>query len=310
LADRDSSDLQEGSVLRARSGFYRVLTDAGEVECGIRGRLKRQRQRSNLIAIGDRVRISLLPDGSGMVEEVEPRRSRFSRLQPGGNRSWREDVLVANLDQVLIVFAVAEPRPHLRMVDRFLVVAEHNEVPTVLVANKLDLAGDSDAESLFGGYETIGYQVVYTSARTGAGLEQLRSLLGGRTSVVTGPSGVGKSSLLNAIQPGLRLDTGAMSDAVGKGRHTTVEARLLPVELPAGGWVADTPGLREIGLWQIPTDQLAWCFREFRPHLGACGFNDCRHLVEPRCAVRAAVEAGAISPLRHDSYRRLATDQD
>jgi ribosome biogenesis GTPase / thiamine phosphate phosphatase len=308
LAEAAPTVAGRGRVLRARGGFYRVLTDDGsEIECAVRGRLKQRERTSNLVAVGDRVLISRLPAGPGGVEEVEERRSTFSRRQPGYDRAWREDVLVANLDQALIVFACTEPEPHRRMIDRFLVVAEHNEVPAVLVANKTDLIDMAAARRIFDAYQRVGYPVLYTSARSGDGVEELRKLLAGRTSVVTGPSGVGKSSLLNAVQPGLRLATAEVSEALHKGRHTTVEARLLRLELPAGGWVADTPGLREIGLWQVPPDELAWCFPEFRPHLGACGFNDCRHLVEPRCAVLAAVERGDISPERHDSYRRLVT---
>jgi ribosome biogenesis GTPase / thiamine phosphate phosphatase len=297
--------LMRGRVLRARSGFYRVLTDAGaEVESGVRGRLKQRRRTANLVAIGDRVRISLLADGSGMVEEVEQRRSRFSRLQPGGNRSWREDVLVANPDQAFVVFACAEPSPHLRMIDRFLVVAEHNEIAAMVVANKIDIRGVADVSSTFEPYRRIGYQVLYTSARTGEGVGELSAVLAGRLAVVAGPSGVGKSSLLNAIQPGLRLATGEVSAALGKGRHITTLAELHP--LPGGGYVADTPGIRELGLWQVPPQQLAWCFIEMRPHLGGCAFNDCSHQHEPRCAIRGAVEAGSISEERYDSYRRLA----
>ena len=219
-------------------------------------------------------------------------------------------MIVANLDQVLVVFACADPMPHLRMVDRFLVVAEHNEVEAVVVANKVDLVGLRAAREIFSGYEAIGYPVHYVSAREGIGVEELDDRLVGRVSVVTGPSGVGKSTLLNAIQPGLRIETGAVSEAVHKGRHTTTSAELHPLTGPGGGYVADTPGLRELGLWQVPAEELAWCFPEMREVLGACAFNDCRHLAEPRCAVLAAVAAGRISEARHDSYRRLLLNED
>ena len=219
-------------------------------------------------------------------------------------------MIVANLDQVLVVFACADPMPHLRMVDRFLVVAEHNEVEAVLVANKIDLVGLPAARGLFAGYETIGYPVHYLSAREGIGLEELADRLVGRVSVVTGPSGVGKSTLLTAIQPGLRIETGAVSETVHKGRHTTTSAELHPLTAPGGGYVADTPGLRELGLWQVPPEELAWCFPEMRDYIGKCGFNDCRHISEPRCAVLAAVADGRISATRHDSYRRLLLNED
>jgi len=300
-----------GTVLRARSGFYAVRLDDGtQLECRLRGRVKQERGDSDLVVIGDRVAVAPLADGEGMIESVEPRRSRFSRRQPGPRGSWKEDMIVANLDQVLVVFACADPMPHLRMVDRFLVVAEHNEVEAVLVANKVDLVGVAAARGIFAGYEAIGYPVHYVSAKEGVGVEDLADRLVGRVSVVTGPSGVGKSTLLNAIQPGLRIETGAVSEAVHKGRHTTTSAELHALTAPGGGYVADTPGLRELGLWQVPPEELAWAFPEMRELLGQCGFNDCRHINEPRCAVLAAVAAGRISEARHDSYRRLLLNED
>jgi ribosome biogenesis GTPase len=300
-----------GVVLRARSGFYTVQADDGRlIECRLRGRLKEDRSSSALVVIGDRVTVELQEDGGGMIEAVAERTSRFSRRQPGPNGAWKEDLLVANVDQVLVVFACADPMPHLRMLDRFLVVAEHNEVEAVVVANKVDLVGMAEAERLFATYRHIGYPVHLISAREGIGVEELADRLDGRLSVVTGPSGVGKSTLLNAIQPGLRIDTGAVSGTIHKGRHTTTMAELHPLTGPGGGYVADTPGLRELGLWRIPDSELAWCFPEMRAYLGGCAFNDCRHVAEPRCAVLAAVAAGTVSAARHESYRRLLLNED
>ena len=299
-----------GTILRATSGFYAVLTDDGRLlQAQLRGLLKKERQATDLAVIGDRVRVSLAAS-QPMIEQVEPRRTKFSRRQPGPRGTWKEDMLVANVDQVLVVFACADPMPHLRMLDRFLVVAEHNEVPAAVVANKVDLVGLDRAHELFGVYERIGYPVHYASAREGIGVEELADQLAGRTSVVTGPSGVGKSTLLNAIQPGLRIETGEVSEALHKGRHTTTSAELHGLTGPGGGYVADTPGLRELGLWQVPPNELAWGFPEFEPFLGRCAFNDCRHLEEPRCAVLAAVADGRISAARHDSYRRLLLNED
>jgi ribosome biogenesis GTPase len=216
--------------------------------------------------------------------------------------------MVANPDLVAVVFAADRPPPNPRLIDRFLVMAEYNEVPVLLVANKVDLVGQEAATALFGPYEGIGYDVLYTSPKAGIGVEELRGRLAGKLSIVTGPSGVGKSTLLNALQPGLRLVTGEVSEVEsGKGKHTTTHAELHPLDGPDGGYVADTPGVRELGLWQVPSTELAWCFPEFRPHIGACAFNDCTHLHEPRCGLRAAVEAGAVTEDRYDSYRRLAT---
>jgi ribosome biogenesis GTPase len=297
-----------GLVLRARSGFYTIRTDDGDlIEARLRGRVKKERQSSDLAVIGDRVEVERLPDGTGAIASVEERRTRFSRRQPGPRGSWREDVMVANPDLVAVVFAVDRPPPNPRLIDRFLVVAEYNEVPVLLVANKVDLGADA-ARAVFGPYERIGYDVLYTAAKAGIGVETLRARLAGKLSIVTGPSGVGKSTLLNALQPGLHLATGEVSTFLeGKGRHTTTHAELLPLEGPEGGYVADTPGIRELGLWEIPPSELAWCFPEFRDHLGSCAFNDCSHLHEPRCELRQAVAAGLVSEERYDSYRRLLT---
>jgi ribosome biogenesis GTPase len=300
-----------GTILRARSGFYTVRTDDGRMlDAQLRGLLKKDRQPTDLAVIGDRVVLSLPGGTQASIERVEPRTSKFSRRQPGPRGVWKEDMLVANVDQVLVVFACADPMPHLRMLDRFLVVAEHNRVPAVVVANKIDLVGLAQARAIFDLYAKIGYPVHFLSAREGIGVEELADRLSGRTSVVTGPSGVGKSTLLNAIQPGLRIETGDVSQFLHKGRHTTTSAELHALTAPGNGYVADTPGLRELGLWQIPPNELAWCFPEFEALLGQCGFNDCRHLEEPRCAVLAAVADGRISGARHESYRRLLLNED
>lgn len=297
-----------GLVLRARSGFYTVQTDEGDlVEAQLRGRMKKERQASDLAVIGDRVSLERSPEGTGSIDAVEPRRSRFSRRQPGPRGSWREDVMVANPDLVAAVFSCDRPPPNPRLIDRFLVVAEFNDVPAVVIANKVELVGREAAEAVFEPYRRIGYDVVYTSAKAIIGLDDLRDRLSDRLSIVTGPSGVGKSTLLNAIQPGLQLTTGEVSESLHKGRHTTTNAELHPLD--GGGFVADTPGIRELGLWQIPPDELAWCFPEFRDHIGACAFSDCSHLHEPRCGLRAAVAGGLVSEARHDSYRRMLTGE-
>lgn len=295
--------LKTGFVLDARSGYYIVQDGDGIATCRIRGKLKREKQYTDLIVAGDQVRWQPIEVGQGVIEEVLPRKGQLSRRRPGPNRVPVEQVIVANPDQAVFVLALREPSPHLRMLDRLLVIAEANELPALVCANKVDLMDETEAHLLFGGYEEIGYSVLYTSARTGQGVEALRERLCGKLSVLSGPSGVGKSSLLNAVQPELGLSTQSVSYSTGKGRHTTVSVGLWPLQ--GGGYVADTPGMREAGFWDLEPEDLAWLFVEMRPYLGACRFSSCTHTHEPGCAVRSAVEAGAIRIARYESYCRL-----
>lgn len=292
-----------GTVIKSQSGFFWVQTDEGVLRCTLRGRLKKSRVPTDIATLGDRVLVMPTSNGEGAVEEVMPRQSKLARRAAGSKGIWKEDVIVANLDQVAAVFAVARPEPHLRMLDRFLIMAELNNINAMIVANKCELRPREEIEALFAPYVAIGYPVLMTSAARGIGIETLREQLHGKISAFSGPSGVGKSSLMNVIQPGLAIRTSAVSDLLNKGRHTTVFAELHPLE--GGGFVADTPGIREMGLWQVPSDELDWCYREFRPFVEQCYFQPCSHLHEPECAVRAAVEHGEIAPERYDSYSRL-----
>jgi ribosome biogenesis GTPase len=300
-------DTVSGLVLRAQSGFYWVQTGAGMVECKLRGRLKRERQSTDIAVIGDDVEITIVGPGEGAIEAVLPRRSRLARRAAGSRGAGTEDVIVANLNQVLLVFACAQPDFTPRMLDRYLVICEHSELDPIIVATKADLVSPEEAQALLAPYTRVGYRVIYASTHSGQGIDEVRASLAGRISVVTGKSGVGKSSLLNAVVPELNLATSAVSALLGKGRHTTTVAELLPLALQGGGYVADTPGIREIGLWNLPPEELDWCFRELRPFLGECYFAGCTHIHEPACAVRAAVTSGLVDPIRYDSYVRLRT---
>ena len=300
----------EGLVTRTQSGFHVVDIDGDQMTAVLRGKLKQERQESGLVALGDRVRLRPLEaweSGEGNVDavitEVMPRSASLSRRAPGPKGVWAQDVIVANLDRLVPVFAAQKPEPHFRMLDRFLAVAEMDEVDSVIVINKIDLGLPDEVEAAAARYEAIGYPVARTSVKSGEGIAELRDHLTGGMSAVVGPSGVGKSSLLNAIEPGLGLRIGAVSDAVNKGRHTTRVGELHP--LSGGGWVADTPGLREIGLWEVDPGELEWAFVEFRPWINACKFYDCTHVHEPKCAVRQAVGDGEIAEERYDSYVRL-----
>ena len=266
-----------------------------------RGEVIRCHQRSNLPALvcGDRVLWEADGDDAGVVVALEPRRNVFSR--PGFANELKP--VAANVDKVLIVLAPVPP-PHMSLVDRYLVAVETLDMEPVLVLNKTDLTPDNrpDIDSMLSLYEGIGYPVVHTSARTGEGIEELRQLLHNSTAMIAGQSGVGKSSLINALSPGLAAAVGALSQAIDKGTHTTTAVRLFH----AGGYdLIDSPGIREFSLWHVPAEQLLWGFREFRPLLGQCRFRDCRHLQEPHCALRQAVAQGHVDGRRLDSYFQI-----
>lgn len=297
-----------GLVLRSTGSWYTVRTDDGRtLPTRIRGRFRLAAQlidETNPLAVGDRVEVLVDPDGTAMVTAIEPRHNQLSRRAAGKRGGVREHVIVTNLDRAWIVQSTFGPKINPGFVDRFLVACEASHVPAGLVLNKADLLeGEPRAQAAIafwtGLYEGLGYPVLLTSAETGAGVERLREALAGRVSVVSGPSGVGKSSLLNAVDTTLDLRTAEVSEKTQKGRHTTTFATLYPA---AGGWVADTPGIREFGLWDMAPQDLGGYFVEFRPHVEDCRFPNCTHHHEPGCAVVAAVDDGAVTPERYGSY--------
>jgi ribosome biogenesis GTPase len=297
-----------GRVLRYQSGFFTIEGEDRRVTCILRGRLKRRDFQGDIIGIGDMVKYSPLPDGSGVIEEILPRHSELVRLDPTPRGDYRQ-ILLANPDQLVCVFACSHPTPHLRMLDRFLVIAEKQRLKAIIVANKLDLAGGmEEAEKIFGVYPSLGYPVIYTTALTGSGVEELRSVLTGKVSALAGPSGVGKSSLLNALQPGLGLAVREISSRLEKGRHTTVVRELFP--LKEGGYVADLPGLRRVALWDTQPEELDGYFPEIRDLVAQCQYNDCTHQNDPGCAVIKAVEEGRVSAARYESYLRLRRGEE
>lgn len=299
--------MQHGLIVRSQSGFYTVKTDQAEITCQLRGRYKKGPRLGDLAAIGDRVTISIQRDGSGMIEEIEERQRMLVRMDPTP-RGMYQQIIVANPDQAVFVFACARPAPRLGMLDRFLVIAEKQAIPCLIVANKVDLVGEQEARQIFGHFEPLGYRVIYTSTREGLGIADLGRVLEGRLSVFAGPSGAGKSSLMNAIQPGLGLAVRQVSAATGKGRHTTVVRQLFPLEM--GGYVADTPGLKALALWDIEPEELDAYFPELRDRVAECPFSDCTHIHEPGCAVQRALAEGEIHQARFDSYLRMrAGDQ-
>ncbi len=297
--------MHSGLVIKAQSGFFTVQTESGLVVAQLRGRLTKERLETDVIALGDRVKVEILPDETAIIEEVAERERSLTRQAPGREI---EQVLVANVDQAIIVFSCADPDPNFRLLDRFLVMTGREEIPTRIVANKIDLVIPSSARKEFGEYEKLGYSVHYTSAITGRGVSKLRKALKGKLSVFAGPSGAGKSTLLNNIQPGLGLPTQEVSEATRKGVHTTVVPELLPLDV--GGYVADTPGLKALALWDIEPEELDAYFVEIAPLVAECEFSDCTHIHEPGCAVIEAVEKGKISPERYDSYLRIRSGEE
>lgn len=275
--------MEKGIIIKGVGGAYDVLTDAGLVTCTLRGRLRLQDRR---ILVGDRVEISREGE-SGVVENILPRTTEL--IRPA----------IANVEQAVVVFSVENPSPILLLLDRILVNAHLAGVDSVVVINKADLDIDG-AEKLAALYDSISYPTLVTSVRHQLGLDDLRKVLDGRVSTLAGPSGVGKSSLLNAVEPGLQLETGEVSERLQRGRHTTRTVQLLP--FGHDGLVADTPGFSQLTVTHVAQETLQYSFPEMEPYLGLCQFRGCLHHHEPRCAVKDAVQAGKIHRHRYDHY--------
>lgn len=328
------ASLLEGIVVAIAHGFFEVSASGRTYLCVLRGKLHKSRpnpsprrtlsaasrwQRGSRqerplsaptalveeprvrIAPGDRVLLRRLGGDQGVIEDVLPRRTVLSRSR---SEAGGEHVMLANLDAAALVFAVREPSPHFGMLDRYLALCEHAHVEVTICLNKVDLGVPEDVSSAGQLYDGLGYRVLYTSATTGDGTAELRERLAARVSLLSGPSGVGKSSLMNDLIPAAGQRVGEVSEATGKGRHTTTGARLLP--FPGGGWLADTAGIRELALWNVPSDDLPNTFVELRPYAGKCLYDDCDHSeAAEECALREALAGGAITPERFASFERL-----
>lgn len=305
--------MNEGIVIKARNSIYEVKCKDKLIRCVLRPKIKLEDERmreetkemrmADLVSVGDRVIVS--SDGkAGYIEEILPRENQFGRTRIGK----LPQVIAANLDILLIVFAARNPSLKLRMLDRFLVTSEAAGMEPVICINKMDLVNPDGVKSQMKLYESIGYPVIYTSAVTGEGIEELRLTMRDKISAFAGPSGVGKSTLLNAIQPGLKLRIGDVSERTHKGQHTTSEVELLSLDF--GGFVADTPGIRALGLLEIGIQYLDSYFPEMREYLPLCKYPSCSHAHEPDCAVKTALESGKINPKRYESYLRMRGAKD
>ncbi len=296
----------EGLVLACYHDEWDVALDGGEeVRCSIRARqFVRLGKDEKLLAAGDRVRVAIIEDGARIIEERLPRETALSRLMPGSRRPI-EQVIIANAEQLVAVASFVEPPLNRRLLDRFLVIGEDAELSCVVVLNKIDLVGDEWRRHARV-YEDAGYKVVPTCALDGRGLPELAAIVRGRFSVFAGASGVGKSTLLNAIEPDLGIRVREVSEKTRKGKHTTSNVTVF--RLDDGTLVADTPGFRELGFWRIEADELGWLFPEFRERIPGCRFPSCTHGPEPDCAVKAALEEGAIDGDRYESYLKLVDE--
>jgi len=300
-------ELLDGIVIRVHAKNTIVDRHGESVRCTVRGRFFENLERSmRPVAVGDRVRFRITGKGEGAIEEILPRRTKLSR--PGIDKGGKEQVIAANVDQVVVVASIKNPPFRPGLVDRIFVAGRSGGLDTLLVLNKADEGAPDEIGELIAPYREIGVTVLVTSAASGEGIADLRQALADRTSVFSGPSGAGKSSLINAVQPGLRLRVGAVSDRTRKGRHTTTAVALLPLE--CGGYVVDTPGVREFGLWDVSREELDAFFPEIAPLAERCRFRRCSHVHEPDCAVKQALEGGAIRHLRYESYTRILETLD
>jgi ribosome biogenesis GTPase len=298
-----ASGSRAGMVIEVSSGLCRVQLDGHTLMCAMRGSLSAQDTGyTNVVAVGDQVIVSRNGAEQGIIETVLPRRSALARPDPFYNHL--QQVIVANADQLLIVAAWRDPSFWPELVDRYLIAAERNNLEPIVCVNKIDLADDiADCHAALKPYLDLEYRIIFSSALNGQGIDHLRETLDEQTTVLAGLSGVGKSTLLNAVQPGLQLRTGVVSEYSHAGRHTTTQVNLLKLE--SGGYVVDTPGIREFGLTGLHRAELIRYYPEIAAVEGRCRFKDCSHTHEPACAVKAAVQAGRLSKTRYESYAHI-----
>ena len=284
----------QGKIIRGIAGFYYVdLAESGLYECKARGIFRKEKTKP---LVGDDVEMDVLDEEekTGNITDVLVRRNEL--IRPA----------VANIDQALVVFAVTDPKPHFNLLDRFLVMMEYKEIPVILCFNKTDIATESELEELAEIYRACGYPVVFTSSREGIHVDMVRQLLKGKTTAIAGPSGVGKSSLINLLQPHVQMETGDISRKIARGKHTTRHSELIAIDKES--YIMDTPGFSSLYVGEMEKEELKYCFREFTPFEGRCRFQGCSHIHEPGCLVKAAVEEGQIHTNRYRAYVEMSQE--
>lgn len=297
----------DGRVIKSYGSRFIVLTAEGSFDCSLRGKFRLSEAKElSPVAVGDRVSIAIEEAPYGVIETVYERKNKLSR--PDTHKPDWEQIVVANCDQLIVVASVTRPKLKYGTIDRFLIAGEAAGLACAVVLTKIDLAKPGSHDRVIQVYRQAGYSVVATCAVDGRGIEELRRLVRFKTSIFAGHSGVGKSSLLNALEPGLGLRTKVISDATNRGQHTTTHVELHPLSF--GGYIADTPGIRSIGLWKVTPEDMPHLYPEFRPYLGQCRFHNCLHIGEPDCRIKQAMAEGKIAAERYEGYARIRDTLD